>query len=160
MSINPADFRRHVIEPAQSVLVPAGIPASKVAADLMMATAAAETLGGTWLSQMNNGPGLGVFNIEGQSLLNLIDTLTPEQRGALATVATPQAPEIQIESNLLYAAVVCRLFYWHDPMALPPDTKSGLWSMYKAVWNTDAGATTEAEFLSRLSVTDLGSLPD
>jgi len=40
LSINPRDFRQYVINPALAALVPAGIPISKPAADLLMATAA------------------------------------------------------------------------------------------------------------------------
>ena len=63
MTVNATDFRQFVIEPALMQLAPAGIPVTRTAADLLMATAANETDLGTWLNQ-NPGPALGVFQIE------------------------------------------------------------------------------------------------
>ncbi len=63
MTVNASDFRKFVIDPALVQLAPAGIPITRTAADLLMATAANETDLGTWLNQ-NPGPALGVFQIE------------------------------------------------------------------------------------------------
>jgi hypothetical protein len=158
MTIAAADFRSLVIEPALAALAPAGIRVTNTAADLLMATAAMETDLGTWLSQVG-GPALGVFQIEPATLTGLLARLRPAEAKALATVATPQLPLAQVESNLVYAAAICRLYYWHDPMLLPPDTVSGLWNIYKAVWNTPAGAATMNDFTTALKLTDLGNLP-
>ena len=158
MTIAAADFRQFIINPALAALAPAGIPVTKTAADLLMATAAMESDLGTWLSQVG-GPALGVFQSEPASLLDLLNKLTLTQLSALVPIKTSQMPVVQIESNLVYAAAICRLFYWHNPMALPPDTISGLWGMYKTVWNTDAGAATQEEFATALKLTDLGGLP-
>lgn len=46
MTINAADFRQFVIAPALAALAPAGIPVTKTAADLLMATAAMEAISG------------------------------------------------------------------------------------------------------------------
>jgi hypothetical protein len=70
MTINASDFRQFVIEPALMQLAPAGIPVTRTAADLLMATAANETDLGTWLNQ-KPGPALGVFQIEPASLASL-----------------------------------------------------------------------------------------
>jgi hypothetical protein len=158
MTIAAADFRSFVIEPALAALAPAGIPVTKTAADLLMATAAMETDLGTWLSQVG-GPALGVFQIEPATLAGLLGQLGTAEAKALATVATPQAPLVQVESNMVYAAATCRLYYWMNPMPLPSDTVAGLWSMYKAVWNTPAGAATMDDFTTALKLTDLGNLP-
>jgi hypothetical protein len=158
MTIAAADFRQFVITPALAALVPAGIPVTKTAADLLMATAAMETDLGTWLSQVG-GPALGVFQIEPATLTGLLALLSPAEAKALATVSTPQTPLTQVEGNMVYAAAVSRLYYWHDPMPLPADTVAGLWSMYKAVWNTPAGAATIEDFTTALKLTDLSDLP-
>ena len=158
MTIAPADFRSYVIVPALSALAPAGIPVSKTAADLLMATAAQETALGTWLVQ-ENGPALGVFQIEPPSLDSLIMRLTAAQKAALALISTPAPLITQLPGNLVLAAAVCRLFYWQIPAALPPDTVSGLWGYYKHYYNTPAGAATEVQFQMALKLTDLGGLP-
>jgi hypothetical protein len=158
MTIAAADFRQFVITPALAALAPAGIPVTETAADLLIATAAMETDLGTWLSQVG-GPALGIFQIEPATLTGLLALLSPAEVKALATVSTPQAPLTQVEGNMVYAAAVCRLYYWHDPMPLPADTVAGLWSMYKAVWNTAAGAATIEDFSTALKLTDLSNLP-
>lgn len=158
MTIAAGDFRRYVIQPALAALAPAGVPVTKTAADLLMATAAQESALGTWLVQ-EDGPALGVFQIEPPSLDDLEMMLTPAQKAALATLGSAVPLIDQLAGNLALAAAVCRLFYWHIPEPLPPDTKSGLWGYYKAHYNTPLGAATESEFLMALKLTDLGALP-
>lgn len=157
MSIAAPDFRRWVIAPALAALAPAGIPVTKTAADLLMATAAQETALGTWLVQ-EDGPALGVFQIEPESLDDLELVLTPAQKAALATLGSAAPLVDQLAGNLVLAAAVCRLFYWQVPEPLPPDTVAGLWGYYKAHYNTLFGAATESEFLMALKLTDLGGL--
>lgn len=158
MSINASDFRQYVIDPALAQLGAAGIPVSKTAADLLMATAAVETDLGTWLNQAP-GPALGVFQIEPASLATLLSRLTADQQMALAGIMTPQPIISQLDTNLVLAAAICRLFYWQVPAPLPPDTVSGLWNYYKTYYNTAAGAATLDGFISALKLTDLGGLP-
>ena len=159
VTINPSDFRAHVIVPALEALVGAGITVTKTAADLLMMTAAMETDLGTWLTQVA-GPALGVFQEDPSDLTDLQQRITPAQRTALAGIMTPQTWEEQIETNLVFAAAVCRLHYWHatsEPM--PPDTVAGLWSYYKPFYNSSLGAATMADFVAAIKLTDLQSLP-
>jgi len=158
MTINAADFRQFVITPGLAALAPAGIPATKTAADLLMATAANETDLGTWLNQ-SPGPALGVFQIEPASLTSLVARLSVGQMSALHVIMTPQPIADQLDGNLVLAAAICRLFYWQVPAPLPPDTVSGLWGYYKTYYNTSAGAATMDGFISALKLTDLGDLP-
>jgi hypothetical protein len=154
LTINAADFRACIINPALAALVPAGIPVSQVAADLLMATAAMETDLGTWLTQVG-GPALGVFQIDPASLASLVAGLTPAEHAALAQIKTLQPWAEQIDTNLLLAAAICRIFYWRVPAPLPPDTLAGLWGYYKQYYNTAAGAATEAGFVAALKLTDI-----
>jgi hypothetical protein len=158
MTINASDFRQFVIEPALTQLATASIPVSRTAGDLLMATAANETDLGTWLNQ-NPGPALGVFQIEPASLASLMSRLSRPELIALQGIMTPQTIAAQLDTNLILAAAVCRLFYWQVPDPLPPDTVSGLWSYYKTYYNTGAGAATMDGFVSALKITDLGGLP-
>lgn len=158
MTINAADFRQFVIEPGLLALVPAGIPVSQTAADLLMATAANETGLGTRLNQ-SHGPALGVFQIEPASLASVMQRASKPALAALSGIMTPQPIAEQITTNLVLAAAVCRLFYWQAPAPLPPDTIAGLWSYYKTYYNTAAGAATRGGFVAALKLTDLGALP-
>src|SRR5215469_8912658 len=133
MTINASDFRTDVITPALAALVPAGIPYSLVAEDLLMATAAVESGLGSRLVQLG-GPALGVFQIEPATVQDLYTRLTAPQLVAVKRATMPQWSVLtQLPANLLLAAELCRLVYWHDPMPLPPRTDTGLWSMYKSV---------------------------
>jgi hypothetical protein len=85
--------------------------------------------------------------------------LTPQQKAALAQRGSAAALIEQIPANLVVAAMVCRLFYWHIPEPLPSDTVSGLWGYYKNHYNTPLGAATKSEFLMALKLTDLVGLP-
>lgn len=154
MTIAASDFRACVLNPALGALVPAGVPYSLVAADLLMATAAVETGIGSYLVQ-RDGPAVGVFQIEPTSIAALWARLSPGQLAAVRSVSTSQSPISQMCYNLVFAAAICRLFYWHNPMPLPPHTAAGLWSMYKPVWNSEQGATTEPEFMAALKLTDI-----
>jgi hypothetical protein len=155
MSVVASDFRSLVIDPALAALAPAGIPVTKTAADLLMATAAVETLLGTWLNQVN-GPAIGVFQIEPNSLSDLILRLTASQASALVGISTPQPISDQLDTNLALAAAICRLFYWQNPFVMPKSwTLDSLWQIYKSVYNTDAGSATLAGFTSALKLTDI-----
>lgn len=154
MTIAAADFRACVVNPALGALVPAGVPYSLVAADLLMATAAVETALGSRLVQ-EAGPALGVFQIEPASLSRLWASLTPGQLAALRPIMTSQSPISQMTYNLVFAAAICRLFYWHVPEPLPPHTTQGMWEYYKLYYNTPAGAATATEFMAALKLTDI-----
>jgi hypothetical protein len=155
LTINAPQFRELVITPALAALAPAGIPVTKTAADLLMATAANETDLGTWLNQ-SPGPALGVFQIEPASLGVVLARMTEAQHLALEGIVSPQPYEEQLDTNLLLAAAICRLFYWQNPFIMPTTwTLDTLWNVYKSVWNTDAGAATLAGFISALKITDI-----
>lgn len=154
MTIAAADFRACVVNPALGALVPAGIPYSLVAADLLMATAAVETNLGSYLVQQG-GPALGVFQIQPGTLSSLWANLTPAQLTAVRSISTSQSPISQMTYNLVLSAAICRLVYWHNPMPLPPHTAAGLWDAYKKIWNTEAGKTTEPKFMAALGLTDI-----
>jgi hypothetical protein len=154
MTIAAADFRNCVIDPALAALAAAGIPPSRTAADLLMATAAVESALGTWLTQVA-GPAKSVFQVEPATLAALLGGLTAEETLALRAVMTPQPVIDQIDGNLVLAAAVARLIYWRVAAPLPPHTAVGLWAYYKKNWNTAAGATTEVQFLAALRLTDI-----
>jgi hypothetical protein len=155
MTIAAADFRNCVIAPALAALArDGGIPPSRTAADLLMATAAVESALGTWLTQVT-GPAKSVFQIEPETLARTLVAASQGQYRALQAIMSTQPVIDQIDGNLVLAAAVARLIYWQVPAPLPPHTEVGLWEYYKAYWNTPAGKTTEAQFLAALRLTDI-----
>jgi hypothetical protein len=140
--------------PALAALASAGIRVTRTAADLLMATAAVESRLGSYLHQVD-GPALGMFQVEPATLDDLWSNLMPAELAAVVAIMSPQPIAEQIAGNLVLAAAMARLFYWHVPVPLPPDTLAGLWAYYKTYWNTPAGKTTEAEFVAALRLTDI-----
>jgi hypothetical protein len=155
MSFNPSQFRQFVINPALDHLATFALPRTQFAADLLMATAAVESRLGAYLHQLGAGPALGVFQIEPASLQDLLKRTN--RAPAIEALRVPgRTVASQIVTDLLLAAVVCRLFYWAVPHPLPSLTsKANLWSYYKTFYNTTAGAATLASFSNALRLTDL-----
>lgn len=150
MTINAQQFIDQVATPVLQGLAAVGVPYSATALNLCMGTIAQESLLGTYLVQ-EGGPALGIGQIEPASLATVIAALTPAQAAYLAALATPATPEHNVVANLPYAFAVVRLFYWQSPLALPPNTVSGLFDTantcaYKPVYNTPAGAATLAQW--------------
>jgi len=155
VTIDATQFREYVILPALNALAAGGgIPTTTVAADLLMATAAVESALGTWLAQVN-GPARGVFQVQPATLGGALAKASQGQHVALMGLMSSRPILDQIDGNLVLAAAVARLIYWQVPAPLPPHTEAGLWEYYKAYWNTPAGATTEAQFLTALKLTDI-----
>lgn len=154
-----SDFSTYVVWPALMSLKPLGIPATPTAHNLLMGTAAIESSLGTQLVQEQGGPALGVFMIEPASLATLQDQLSPELAAFVNGLLPPGADvKARIVTDLMLAAVICRLFYWVVPKPLPANTVSGLWSYYKTYYNTAAGAATEVAWLRQWKLTGI-SLP-
>ena len=153
MSILASDFSTQVVIPALELLS-GDIPYSKTAHDLLMGTAAQESLMGTYLVQQS-GPGVGVFMMTPSEVPSLLARCSQKQLAALAQVSYPGEPVNQIISNLTFAAMIARLFYWQVPAALPVDTRSGLWTYYKRYYNTEAGAATESQWNTNFGLTEI-----
>ena len=165
MTIAASDFRTCVIKPALSALEAVGIPHTEVAENLLMVTAAVESNLGTYLVQ-RGGPALGVFQLEPTSMVNLLSKVTLAQRGVINKFKSPQSFSAQLPTNLLLAAVLCRLFYWQIPTPLPepifgtfsvdPETgvitNTGYWGYYKRWYNTVLGAATEGMFATAVDL--------
>jgi hypothetical protein len=160
MTINANQFSTQVVIPTLQMLsLQAGIPYTDIASYLVMGTIANESLLGTWLVQ-ENGPALGIGQVEPATLSSLIARLTAREAAALATVATPAAPAHNVVANLPYAVALVRLFYWHNaPAPLPAQaTIAAIYAYYKLYYNTPGGAATWAGFTQNWALTGI-SLP-
>jgi hypothetical protein len=158
MSFDPHQFGGLIVTPTLQLLESkAKIPSSKTAFDLVMGTLAQESLLGTWLVQ-EIGDALGIGQIEPATLRGLVGSLTPDEQSALAELATPAAPELNVVWSLPYAVAITRLFYWKIPAPLPGDTIKELFDYYKQWYNTPAGKSTLAQWQLSWRLTGI-SLP-
>lgn len=156
MSILASDFSTQVVIPALQLLALAGIPYTKSAHDLLMGTAAQESLMGTYLVQQS-GPGIGVFMATPSLVPGVIAKLTTTQQGVLKAVAQngDLSDTTQLVTNLVLATMVARAWYWQVPTALPPDTVAGLWSYYKTYYNSSQATATETQWNTNWGLTGI-----
>jgi len=127
------------------------------AEELLIATAAHESLGGYYLIQENSKGiftkgGLGIYQMEGASFNDLWKHFQrmPELIAGLKTACNlAEDPDsYQMVGNLEFATVMARVFYFRDPKPLPKhDDLDEIWLYYKRVWNTNAGRATKESFV-------------
>ena len=160
--INNKQLREAVIKPSLSKI---GLY-SPDGEELLVATAAQETLGGTFLVQVDKkgnlfyAGGLGIYQMEKRShdglwVTKLRDKEKPDTHSALGQTildacgfaVVPSAAEMIC--NLAYATMMARVFYtqFSDPLPKATDIE-GIWAYYKARWNTEKGAATRYAFIS------------
>jgi hypothetical protein len=148
--IDVIQFRDLVIVPALSEL---GLY-SQAAEELLLGTALQESRL-QYLRQLNNGPALGVFQME-PATHNDIWTNYLKYKRELAlkvgTLAHKIAPA-SLATDLLYAAAMCRVHYLRVPEALPQQGDyEGQAAYWKEHYNTYLGSGTEEEYLENWSV--------
>jgi hypothetical protein len=132
---------------------------SKEAEDLLMLTAAQESHCGKYIRQIGGGPARGIFQMEPFTLDDIFTNYLAF-RPDLAKTAEQfqsQAPDLDLEGNLLFQIAVARILYIRIPAAIPkrgdfPGNNSGfenyimaLARYWKSHWNTVAGAGTVKE---------------
>lgn len=155
MTINASQFSAQIVIPTLLTLDQVGkVPYSTVAYHLVTGTIAQESLLGTWLVQ-EDGPALGLGQIEPPALDDLISSLGANEAAALAMFAMPTTPEHNAVGSLPYAVAITRLFYWKKPAPLPADTVTALYDYYKQWYNTPAGAATLAQWKQNWQVTGI-----
>jgi hypothetical protein len=156
MSILGSDCSIQVVIPALELLDKAGIPYSKTAHDLIMGTFAQESLMGTYLVQQS-GPGIGLGMVTPGLVAGIIAQLSNAEQSILRSVAynSDLTNTDQIITNLTYATMITRAWYWVVPAALPGDTIAGLWAYYKTYYNTPLGAATETQWNTNWGLTGI-----
>jgi hypothetical protein len=158
MSILAADFGQYVVQDALEILANMNaIPYSETAYNLLMGTAAQESLLGTYLVQQS-GPGIGPFMQTPSEVPAMLAACNANTLSALASVSHSGSSPNQIITNLVYAAMICRIFYWQVPAPLPDNTLAGLWGYYKEHYNTATGAATQTQWNTNWGLTGI-SLP-
>lgn len=155
----PRDLRSLVIVPTLQRLD----LYSPAAANLLLATAIAESVVGGWqhLAQVG-GPALGLYQIEPathrdvwENFLRFRNPLRGKVWGLSASgqrqgpLAVPQDGELIW--NLAYATAIARIVYARDPEPLPPaHDLPALGAYWKRVFNTAGGKGTVEGFLDKV----------
>lgn len=125
---------------------------SPSAVNMLLGTAAQESQFGTYLRQLDNGPALGVFQMEPDTEKDIWDNYLnyrPMDRLSIFNIASITEPDpFSLESNLAYQIAMARIHYYRVDEPLPEaDDLPGLARYYKLYYNTPKGKATEEEFI-------------
>ncbi len=122
------------------------------AEQLLISTASMESDCGTYVMQKNNGPAVGVYQMEPATFRDVWDyTDSSKYFGPIMEAcnfkAIPTAAEMV--TNIKFATIIARMNYYRFPEEIPDYTDfEGIWNFYKKRWNTLKGDTTKEEFLA------------
>lgn len=148
MSINPQQFREHVI---RATLQPMGLW-SPEAEELLIGTAAHESQLGRYIVQVG-GPALGVFQMEGPTWRDLYQTFLVYNNKLMGRIhgvvpMTGRTAEHMI-TDLRYACVMARLKYYRVKDPLPAaDDLQGQARYWKQHYNTPKGRGTVEQYVA------------
>ncbi|MBF0382021.1 MAG: hypothetical protein HQL69_13440 [Magnetococcales bacterium] len=125
--------------------------ASPAAEALLIGTAAQESGLGRYIHQLGGGPALGLFQMEPATYRDIWQNyirFQPKISKHLG-VRWPMEPKAEaMITDLLFAAVMCRLHYRRVAAPLPDaEDIDGLAAYWKKYYNTVVGRGTEEEFI-------------
>jgi len=124
------------------------------AEELLIFTCAVESLGGTYLHQIE-GPALGAYQMEPKTYLDIWKNylfFRPQRKRAvldqLETVLIPDKEKII--TDLAFASVMCRFHYLRVSEPLPSwNDKDAIWEYYKEYYNTHLGKASKIESINK-----------
>lgn len=138
MTIHAKQLRECIIRP---VLRDLGLY-SEAAEELLMLTAATESLCGKYLHQVG-GPALGIYQMEPATHDDLWVNYLKYKPALSEKVARYGHEARELPGNLYYATAMARIHYLRRPEALPSAMdERALASYWKAHFNTHLGAGT------------------
>lgn len=138
MSFYPSHFRQLIVRPSLHEL---GLY-SPAAEELLLGTAAKESVFGTYLKQLGGGPALGVYQMEPATFYWLQD-----KWGEKYPILAFKSPEHMIwDLKLATKAARLRYLVVKEPLPEAQDIV-GLGKYWKQYYNTEAGAGTVEEFV-------------
>lgn len=151
--INAEQFRALVVRPvlARMSELSGRDLKSPVAEELIMLTIAHESRGGEYLTQIPTGPARGVIQMEIATWLDFERVVLQGNPGMCRAVMefashgfSVAGSTEELARNNGFAVAVCRAQYWRFPAKLPTREQGfeGIYSYYKAHWNTRGGAAT------------------
>jgi len=125
---------------------------SPVAEELLIATAAHESLGGTYLKE-DHGPALGLYQMEPVTHDDIWSKFMPnhsEVTHRLMTTCQMSTKPLSsmLVFNLFYSTAMARIFYLRATAGLPATSDiDALWEYYKKFWNTEKGRAVKEDFI-------------
>lgn len=147
---NIAQFRESIVKSTLKDL----LLYSPEAEELLIFTCAAESLGGTYIRQVN-GPALGIYQMEPETYNDLWQTYLKNKTHLCMILLSnfdlcfQPSPE-RLIYDLRFATAMTRLFYSRIPTPLPKaDDIEGLWFYYKRYYNTEKGKATMKETIKK-----------
>lgn len=157
MAFHPVQFRKLV----KDTLVHAEtmLPKEKYvklstcsAVELLVMTAAQESLLGRYLSQLGGGPALGIFQIELNTYQDLFVNYLryrPYMSEIVDSFTSPSCSfKLQLKANIPLQIVLARLLYLRHPTPLPSYPRANaIAEYYKKYWNTSKGEATVDDVL-------------
>jgi hypothetical protein len=141
-------FRLAILQPSLDALA----LYSQDAEELLVAVCAQESLGGTYLTQVN-GPARGIYQMEKRTHDSLWQTILVREQSvrfkimkALMTAVNPNAD--RMVWDLQYATMMARVFFLNISEPIPSGNDiEALWIYYKTFWNTNLGAAKKSDFI-------------
>lgn len=146
---DPQQFRVDII---RNTLQPINLWSAKVE-ELLMITCSQESLGGTYLKQVN-GPALGVYQMEPATLddiwTNYLVYNHDLEYKILRALSLQQKPaDDTLIYNLMYATIMCRVHYLRVKEEIPlAGDIVALATYYKKYYNTGNGAATVEQVIN------------
>jgi hypothetical protein len=142
--LNVSQFRDSIVKSTLNDL----LLYSPDAEELLIFTCANESVGGTYLRQVN-GPALGIFQMEPETYNDIWQNYI-KSHGPLSLrlfsnfdVVGMPSPDRMIY-DLLFATAMARIFYARIKAPLPPyNDIDAIWNYYKLYYNTSLGAATK-----------------
>ena len=123
---------------------------SQSAEDLVYGTICVESKRGTYLKQLNNGPALGITQMESDTHNDIWRNYLaykPELVNKIVAVIGNNAMKAKtLIHDLKYAIIMCRIHYLRIRKPLPKDL-NGMAEYWKDYYNTHLGAGTVEKFL-------------
>ena len=149
--INLQQLITQIIIPSLSIISEEAC--SESAMNLLLGTAAQESILGTYVKQVPNGPALGIYQMEPSTYLDLTTRYSKtKSKNLQAILAKFNFNSIPPAETLIYdlrwATVWARIKYFDAKKPLPKaDDIEGLAKYWKKYYNTPLGKGTEAEFI-------------
>jgi hypothetical protein len=147
--IDVSQLRGYVIRP---VLQDLGMH-SEAAENLLLGTAAQESRLGAYLHQRDDGPALGIYQMEPATHEDIWNNYLLHRpvlaHKANAFIAPSRDKTRELIGNLNYATAMCRLHYYRVAAPLPKaDDIVGLAAYWKKYYNTEGGKGSVSEFIA------------
>jgi len=142
MVMKHTQLRDEIVIPALNSLAPI-IPVTEAAIELLMMTAAHESVLGTYVKQIN-GPAEGIYQMEPATEKDIMDNYLKYRIDIWDKIDLDQS----LITNTHYATQMARVHYFRDKEALPDiEDFEGLARYAKRIWNTREGKASEMDYL-------------